>query len=269
MSSLATIVWVHAHPDDEAFFGAGAAAHYSALGHRTVLVTCTDGALGFDGAGRAGSEPGHDPRATRATRAGELQRAAAILGFSRVVTLGYADSGMAGWPENESPTAFVNADVDAVARQLAALFDEEGATVVVTYDENGFYGHPDHVTANVVTRRAILSAATVERLYYPVVPEGVLATFVDGAQRLGLSLPAWVSEASTLVPDDVVTTTLDARGYVSEKHAAIAAHASQIDNDDLVAMNRDLFEILFGTEYYQRAWARREVRGDETDLLGV
>ena len=103
----------------------------------------------------AGFGPAHDVEITRATRAGELQRAAVVAGFSRVVTLGYDDSGMKGWPQNDRPKAFMNADVGAVARTIAAILDEEYARVVVTYDENGFYGHPDHVMANVVTRAAI------------------------------------------------------------------------------------------------------------------
>jgi LmbE family N-acetylglucosaminyl deacetylase len=268
MSFLPTLVCVHAHPDDEAFFAAGAVAHYADLGHRVVLITCTNGQLGIDQAGRAGSDPAHDSLTTRSVRAGELQRAAALLGFSRAVSLGYDDSGMAGWTQNERPSAFMNADVDAVAETLASIFDEEQAVVVVTYDEKGFYGHPDHVMANVVTRRALDFAKGVERLYYPVVPRGVITTFVDGARDLGLSLPAWVLEAGTNVPDELVTTTLDARDYATQKQAAMATHASQVDNDDVVRMNEDLFTLLFGTEYYQRAWSRYAANGDHADLFG-
>jgi LmbE family N-acetylglucosaminyl deacetylase len=268
MSSPATLVCVHAHPDDEAFFGAGASAHYAALDHRVVLITCTSGQLGFDAQGRSGDMEGHDARQTKATRASELQRSAQTLGFARVVTLGYDDSGMMGWPQNKNPDAFMNANVDAVARTIASIFDEEDARVVVTYDENGFYGHPDHIHANVVTRRAIELSSSVERLYYSVVPEGIMSSLIEQAKDLGLSMPAWVLDASTHVADDVVATTLDARDYVRIKHDAMAAHATQIDNEDLVEMNDDLFSLLFSTEYYQRAWSRHDTGGDETDLMG-
>jgi LmbE family N-acetylglucosaminyl deacetylase len=268
MSSLATMVCVHAHPDDEAFFGAGATVHYAALGHRVVLITCTGGQLGFDAAGRSGDQEGHDERQTRATRASELQRSAEILGFERVVTLGYDDSGMMGWPQNKNPHAFMNADVDAVARTIACIFDEEGAAIVVTYDENGFYGHPDHIQANVVTRRAIELSKSVERLYYSVVPEGIMTSLVDQATAQGLSMPAWVLDASLHVKDDLVATTLDASEYIRTKHDAMAAHATQIDNEDLVEMNDELFSLLFSTEYYQRAWARHDTADDQTDLMG-
>jgi LmbE family N-acetylglucosaminyl deacetylase len=271
MSSLPTLVCVHAHPDDEAFFGAGAAAHYAALGHRVVLITCTNGQLGLDQDGRAGAYPLHDSVTTKSVRAGELQHAAALLGFSRVITLGYDDSGMKGWPENDNPGAFMNVDVDAVARTLAAVFDEEKAVVVVTYDENGFYGHPDHVMANVVTRRALDFSSSVKRLYYSVVPRGVITTFVEAANDLGLSLPEWVLDAATNVPNvpnELVASTLDVRKYARVKQEAMAAHASQVDNGDVVRMNEDLFTLLFGTEYYQRAWRRSATNGDLVDLFG-
>lgn len=268
MSSLPTLVCIHAHPDDEAFFGAGAVAHYAALGHRVVLITCTNGQLGLDQAGRAGADPLHDAARTKSVRAGELQRAATLLGFSRVVTLGHDDSGMKGWPENDNPDAFMNVDVDAAARTLATIFDEERAVVAVTYDENGFYGHPDHVMANVVTRRALDFSSSVARLYYSVVPRGVITTFVEGAKDLGLSLPDWILDAATNVPDELVAAILDVRKYARVKQEAMAAHASQVDNGDVVRMNEELFTLLFGTEYYQRAWSRRETSGDDVDLFG-
>ena len=263
-----TLVCVHAHPDDEAIFTAGVTSHYAELGYRVVLITCTNGQLGFDDQARPGSDPLHDADVTRATRSAELQRAAGIAGFSRIVTLGYDDSGMAGWPQNESPSAFVNADVDSVARTLATIMDEEGASVVLTYDENGFYGHPDHVKANVVTRAALELAASPKRLYYPVVPRGVLEDFVTDAKAKGLFLPAWIEEAKYTVSDDTVATTMDVRSFAKRKHLAIATHASQVDNADLVTMDEELFTLLFGIEYYQRAWSRDVTSGDETDLFG-
>jgi len=270
VTSPPSLVFVHAHPDDEALFGAGSARHYADRGARVTLVTCTRGQLGLDPAAREGDDPRHDDLDTASTRAGELVRAAELLGFSRVVTLGYRDSGMAGWPQNAHPEAFVNADLEATARTLGALFDEVDARVVVTYDESGFYGHPDHVMANVVTRRAVELSNTVERLYYPVVPREVLSDFVDGARGLGVFLPAWVVEAGTHVDADSVATTMQVRPYAGVKQRAMATHASQVDNGDLVGMPEELFALLFGTEYFQRAWSRARVApgADAHDLLG-
>lgn len=268
MKSSPTLVCVHAHPDDEAIFTAGISAHYGSLGFEVVLVTCTNGRLGFDPEGRPGLDRGHDDGLTASARAGELQRAARLAGFTRLVSLGYDDSGMTGWPQNAEPGAFVNADVEKVARTVAALIDEVDGSVVVTYDENGFYGHPDHVMANRVTRRAIELSSAAQRLYYPVVPRGVLARFISGAQEQGVFLPAWVLDAVPDTPDELVATTMDVSPYALAKQEAIAAHASQIDNADLVTMAPELFTLLFGTEYYQRAWSRHAPRGDEADLFG-
>jgi LmbE family N-acetylglucosaminyl deacetylase len=267
MTTPPTLVCVHAHPDDECLFTAGITAHYAARGSRVVLVTCTYGQLGIDGAGRPGSHPDHDALATRATRAAELQRAADLVGYSRVVLLGYDDSGLPGWAQNGRASAFMNADVEAVGRTLAALFDEVGATVVVTYDENGFYGHPDHIAANAVTRRAVELSASVQRLYYPVAPARVLERFIPLARERGVYMPVWVTRGVG-VADEVVTTTMDVAHHAGLKQRAIATHASQVDNADLVTMDEELFALLFGVEYYQRAWSRAPARGDEHDLFG-
>ncbi len=268
MTFTPTLVCVHAHPDDEALFTAGVTSLYADLGYDVILVTCTNGQLGIDDDARPGSHPEHDTLITRSVRAGELQLAATIAGFSRVITLGYDDSGMKGWPQNEAPNAFVGVDVDAVARTLAAIMDEVHATVVVTYDENGFYGHPDHIMANVVTRRALDFAASPARLYYPVVPKSVLVAFIEAAKAKNVFLPAWILDASHHVDDQLVAATMDVRSFAKRKHQAIATHASQIDNADLVTMDEELFALLFGTEYYQRAWSRDVTIGDEADLFG-
>ena len=263
-----TLVCVHAHPDDEAIFTAGVTSHYADLGYRVVLITCTNGQLGLDEHARPGSDPLHDVEWTRATRAGELQRAAIVAGFSRVISLGFDDSGMVGWPQNARPSAFVNADLDAVGATLAAIFDEVQASVILTYDEHGFYGHPDHVMANVVTRRAIELATSPRRLYYPIVPTSVLEEFVQGAKAMGVFLPAWVLSARDNVPDELVASTMDVRAFAKRKQLAIATHASQVDNADLVTMSDELFTMLFGIEYYQRAWSRDLTTNDKTDLFG-
>ena len=252
-----TLLCVHAHPDDESLFTGGTSALYAARGVRTVLVTCTRGQLGFDDQGREGSHRAHDAVVTAATRARELAEAATVLGFDRQVTLGFKDSGMAGWASNDDPDAFVNADLEASARALAALIDEEDAQVVLTYDEHGFYGHPDHVAAHRVTRRAVELSARARRLFYPVVPRGVLEQFIARARESGVYLPPWILEAVAETPDDAVAAVIDVTATAAIKHRAIAAHASQLDNADLVAMDEQSFALLFGREYYRLGWERR------------
>ena len=113
MTNRPTLLCVHAHPDDESLFTGGITSHYAQLGYRNVLVTCTNGQFGIDDHNRGGAEPGHNALVTRATRAMELQYAGALVGFERQVTLGFSDSGMNGWPQNDLEDAFVNSDVDA------------------------------------------------------------------------------------------------------------------------------------------------------------
>ena len=118
-----TLMAVHAHPDDEAISTPGVLAKYSLEGVRTVVVTCTDGALGF-GPGRSNpGEPGHDPVALAVLRRAELERSCAHLGVRHLEVLGYHDSGMAGWESNRHPDAFCNAPIGEVADRLASLIE--------------------------------------------------------------------------------------------------------------------------------------------------
>lgn len=268
MTDTKTLVCVHAHPDDESLFTAGITAHYAELGYTVVLVTCTSGLLGIDDNNLPGSAAGHNRAYVRATRAMELQDAAHLVGISRVVTLGYEDSGLPGWEQNSAPLAFMNCDVDAVGTTLAALFAEIGASVVVTYDENGFYGHPDHIMANRVTQNAVAKSPSVERLYYPVMPSDLMADFIVLANAQKVSLPKWVTDASVDIDRSLVSTVMDVSRFSGLKQQAIATHASQTDNADLVTMSADLFAMLFGTEFYQRAFSKTPTSADSADLFG-
>jgi LmbE family N-acetylglucosaminyl deacetylase len=183
-------------------------------------------------------------------------RAGELVGFDRQLTLGFKDSGMKGWLANEDSDAFMNADIELTARIVADVIDQENASVVVTYDENGFYGHPDHVMANTVTRRAVHLSRCAQRLFYPVVPRSVLGSFVTRAREQRIFLPAWVQNAVADIPDDSVATVMDVSRFAGLKQRAIATHASQSDNADLVSMDSELFALLFGTEYYQLGWRR-------------
>jgi LmbE family N-acetylglucosaminyl deacetylase len=268
MSERPTLVLVHAHPDDEALFTAGTARHYADLGHRVVLVTCTDGRLGLDVKVRAGNDPRHDPRAVAITRAGELAASVSTLGIARHVSLGYHDSGLPDWSQGDDPTSFVNADVGAVARTLTSILDEEGAAVVITYDENGYYGHPDHIMAHQVTMAAVQSAQSVQRLFYPVTPRVQLAEFIERAEAKGVSMPLWVLDAGTGTEASDVAVTIDAQDLAAVKRASIEAHASQVDNADLVTMDEELFILLFGLEHYRLGWSRTDTPVSLDDLFG-
>ncbi|HEX2118991.1 MAG TPA: PIG-L family deacetylase, partial [Acidimicrobiales bacterium] len=152
---MATLVTFHAHPDDESIATGGVMAKAADEGHRVVLVVATKGECGEVPEGFL--EPGE---ALWQRRVEETLAAAEILGVARVEFLGYEDSGMVGTPENDRPESFWQADVDEAAGRLAAILTEEKADILTVYDENGSYGHPDHVQVHRVGVRAAELAGT-------------------------------------------------------------------------------------------------------------
>ena len=144
-----TLVTFHAHPDDEVITTGGSMARAAADGHRVVLVLATGGELGEVAPGVL--DEGEELAARRAI---EVARAGEILGVARIAFLGYRDSGMAGEPTNTAPGAFAAAPVEEAAERLAAILREEDAEVLTIYDENGNYGHPDHIQVHRVGARA-------------------------------------------------------------------------------------------------------------------
>src|SRR5579863_2417111 len=152
---MATAVFFHAHPDDEAIATGGTMAKMASEGHRVVLVTATRGELGEipDGLLEGGQK-------LEDLRNNELGAASEILGVARREFLGYRDSGMAGDPSNDDAESFWNADVDEASARLAALLEEEGADILTIYDEHGGYGHPDHIQVHRVGALAAQKAAT-------------------------------------------------------------------------------------------------------------
>ena len=162
---MTTIVFLHAHPDDETTQTSGAMARASAAGDRVVVVYATNGDHGDAPEDLAEGET------VITRRRAEAEASARATGTQRVVWLGYADSGMTGWEQNGAEGALHGADVDEVAQRLAAILDEEDADVVVGYDWHGNYGHPDHVkvhhiahrAADLATRRPRLLESTMNR----------------------------------------------------------------------------------------------------------
>src|SRR6185437_12527289 len=150
-----TLVFFHAHPDDEAIATGGTMARAKSEGHRVVLVSATKGELGEFAPDAL--EPGE---LLVDRRVKELHAAADVLGADRVAFLGYVDSGMAGEPTNDAPGSFAGADVEAAAQRLARILREEAAGALTTYDDNGGYGHPDHIQVHRVGTRAAEIAGT-------------------------------------------------------------------------------------------------------------
>src|SRR5215469_10330441 len=244
-----SLLLVHAHPDDESIATGATMARYAAEGARVTLVTCTLGELGEI------IPPALQhllPDELGEHRIGELDRACEALGVSDHRFLGGAghwrDSGMMGLPDNEDPRCFWQADVDKAASMLAAIIREVAADVIVTYDSNGFYGHPDHIQAHRVASRAHQMTGEAAKFYAITLPRSVLAEAVK------LPSDSWferITDLSIGVPDDQVTTEIDATRYLDAKLAALRAHETQITVDGhLYALSNGLGMRARGTEYY-------------------
>lgn len=251
MTSTITTVYVHAHPDDESLFTGLRTVLEARAGSRQVLVTMTDGSLGIDPDGRTADDPRHDRAATARVRSHELHDAAALLGFDRVVELGFRDSGMAGWASAAEPGSFACQDRAIIAAQVAEILRAEGPCSVVTYDHTGFYGHPDHVATAEATRRAAGAVPGVRNLEAVVMTRSDVDQAVARATEVGELLPEWLGRRLvTLTPDDEVVRVLEAPELAGRKQAALAAHRSQIDNQVLVDLEPSLFASVFGHERY-------------------
>jgi LmbE family N-acetylglucosaminyl deacetylase len=243
-----TVVFVHAHPDDEAIFTGGTMVRLAASGVRVVLVVATGGELG---AVRPGYEAAFDGVGLAGVRLTECATAAALLGVDSVEHLGFHDSGMPGDPANTAEGAFAAADIDDAADRLARLLS--GAAAVVGYDEEGIYGHPDHVQVTRVVRAAAEIAgvatvygATVDREYLHFVESHVVAEAALG-EDLGLV------RSHIGVPTVEVAVTVDVRAALDRKRAAIAAHASQIPESATVLQLPDHhFADVYGWEWFVR-----------------
>ena len=248
---MSTIVFVHAHPDDEASSTAGSMARASDEGHRVVLVVATDGDQGVPPEGLA------DGRTVAEHRREEVAESARVLGVSRIAWLGHADSGMTGWPQNAAPEALMNADLDEAGRALAAILDEEDADVVTGYDWHGGYGHPDHVMVHRITRRAVELAARRPRLLEVTMNRDAMRAMFRAARAAGMDTADWdpdgpADDGNPIgTPEAEIHLRVDVLAYLERKRAALQAHASQTsDVGMMLALPQETFTAMFRDEYY-------------------
>jgi N-acetyl-1-D-myo-inositol-2-amino-2-deoxy-alpha-D-glucopyranoside deacetylase len=264
---MGTLMLVHAHPDDEAISTGGVMMKAKAHGHRVVLVTATRGEVGeiynMD-------EESSRPRLGE-IRTEELKAAGEILGVDRIESLGYRDSGMVDTADNKDPRSFHQARLDEAAVKVAVLMRDERPDVVVTYAEDGVYGHPDHIKAHYVTIAALdlleREGWSPEKLYYTAIPRSMMEAFMaqmpEEAQRAQNTNMRIVG-----TPDEMVTTRVDVHDYVEQKRKAFAAHVSQNDpNSWFTTMASQIYEMVFGTEYYQLVRGKPGSSLPEDDLF--
>jgi N-acetyl-1-D-myo-inositol-2-amino-2-deoxy-alpha-D-glucopyranoside deacetylase len=263
---VSTLLLVHAHPDDEAASTGGAMMKAHADGHRVVLVTATRGEVGEI---HNMDEESTRPRLAE-VRTKELESASRILGVNRGEFLGYRDSGMVGTADNDNPKSFQQAPLGEAAERLAAILREEKPEVVVTYAEDGIYGHPDHVKAHYVTNAALdlleKEGWRPRKLYYTAIPRSAMKAFIE--QMPEEARRDNVGSRIQGTPDELITTKVDVSDLVDRKRAAFAAHLSQNDPNSWFANMADqIYRLAFGTEYYQLARGKPGSELPESDLF--
>jgi N-acetyl-1-D-myo-inositol-2-amino-2-deoxy-alpha-D-glucopyranoside deacetylase len=280
------LLLVHAHPDDETIGTGATMAKYAAEGAQVTLVTCTLGEEGEILVPELEHLASAKEDGLGQHRIGELAQACAALGVTDHRFLGGAgrwrDSGMMGTPQNDRPDCFWQADLDEAIRALVAVVRETRPQVVITYDENGGYGHPDHIQAHRVAVAACEKAGdpsyapeagepwSPAKLYYGAFPKSVLQRGIDLLKESGSENFFGVDSADDLpfgTPDELVTTEVDAAAYLQRKLDAMRAHATQITVDGgFFALSNNLGQTALGVEYFRLARGPRP-EGRETDLF--
>jgi N-acetyl-1-D-myo-inositol-2-amino-2-deoxy-alpha-D-glucopyranoside deacetylase len=285
------LLLVHAHPDDETIGTGATMAKYSAEGVLVTLVTCTLGEEGEVLVPELAHLAADREDGLGQHRVGELAAACEALRVQDHRFLGgpgrWRDSGMMGTPSNERPDCFWQADLDEAVRELVAVVREVRPQVVVTYDDNGGYGHPDHIQAHRVTVAAFDAAGDpgyapelgepwqAAKLYWTAVPKSVLQAGIDHLRASGQTGFFGVESADDLPfgnPDDEVTTAVDASEHLQAKVAAMRAHRTQIAVDGpFFALADGVGLQAFGTEHYVLARGdlgpRDGAGGREADLF--
>jgi LmbE family N-acetylglucosaminyl deacetylase len=227
---------VHAHPDDEVFSTGGILAKSAQAGDRVVVVYCTNGEAGeMHDADLVPEEA--IPRLGE-IRIEEARKACALLGVTDVFFLGYRDSGMKDTEENAHPDAFANAELDEAVQRLTAVIRSTRPQVIIAYDEDGGYGHPDHIMAHRIAVEAFQRLQGEpdgpQKLYYSARSREGFRRYVEAIKEHGLTVP-WIDGDFNLdeygVPDEDITAHIDVGPFVGLKKRALAVHRTQIRPD--------------------------------------
>jgi N-acetyl-1-D-myo-inositol-2-amino-2-deoxy-alpha-D-glucopyranoside deacetylase len=263
------VMFVHAHPDDESIGTGATMAHYAATGAHVTLVTCTlgeEGEIHVPALAQLAADQADQLGGYRIT---ELAAACAAMGVTDHRFLGgaghYRDSGMMGTPANEHPRSFWGADLDAAARELVEIMREVRPQVLVTYDPNGLYGHPDHIQAHRVAMRAAELAEPAgcapAKIYWGAVPRSLLAAGMQAFAESAENPFAGVEHPDDLpfgTREEEIDARIDARAQAVAKDAALRAHATQIPpNSWLYTLAGNFGSDYMGMEYYTLAAGER------------
>ena len=276
-----TFLAVHAHPDDEASSTGGLYRLLANQGVRTVLVTCTNGECGDALDGSKPNADHHDGDEVAKVRAKELDQAVAVLGINRLIRLNYRDSGMMGWPQNDDAECFWQVPVEVGAARLADILEEERPQVIVTYNEIGFYGHPDHIQAHRITLAALKLIDYEPTLYFNAIPNSIMARFRERFEQAdrerkeenaakGIVEPEESSEQEEIdigTPDELIGASIDVSDVTDAKYDALAAHQSQMADAFWLKMDRQEFKMVMGREWFVRVTNPKKLDGVVEDIF--
>ena len=288
------LLLVHAHPDDETINNGATMAAYVAAGAGVTLVTCTRGEEGEVLVPALEHLAAARENTLGQYRETELAAAMAELGVIDYQFLGaperkYRDSGMMGTPPNENPDCFWKSELDESAGRLVNIIRDRKPQVLITYDDFGGYGHPDHIKAHQIAMRAAELAADptysggavweISKIYWSAIPRSALHgsltssnIFIKILIRLFNYVPSEWLALPFVKADGVVTTKFDGEKYLKQKIAALNAHKTQlIIHGNLFKFSKRLATKVTGTEYYIRvkgdAAAPYDKNGRELDLF--
>lgn len=277
------LLLVHAHPDDETINNGATMAHYVRRGVDVTLVTCTRGEEGEILVPELEHLASNREDKLGEHRETELANAMRVLGISDHRFLGapskkWRDSGMMGTPPNSRPDVFWNAEVDLAAHYLAEIIHEIRPSVMITYDENGGYGHPDHIQAHRVAMRAADLAKetgwTIPKIYWNTIPRSVIEEGIEAMKGTGTQFFG-VEKADDFpfaAPDELVTSVIEAEDCADLKMEAMRAHPTQISVDGpFFALSDNLGFKVWGREFYRLVRGEKsgpfDSNGRETDLF--
>jgi len=249
------ILLVHAHPDDETINNGATMALYAARGAHVTLVTCTRGEEGEVLVPDLSHLASTHSDSLGAHREVELANAMRALGIADHRFLGsFRDSGMMGSETNNRTDVFWQADLDSAAKLLVAIIEEAQPHILITYDEIGGYGHPDHIKAHLVAMRASeLSQWQIQKIYWNTIPKSVIAAGMEAMKEVGSDFFGTddINEIPFAKDDSFVTTLIDANEFVDAKMEAMKAHSTQIALDGpFFALSNNLGLQIWGHEYY-------------------
>jgi len=274
------VLLVHAHPDDETINNGATMALYAALGAQVTLITCTRGEEGEILTPELTHLSSSETDGLGDHRETELANAMKALGVNDFRFLGqgevkYRDSGMMGTEPNNRPDVFWQADLEEASDYLVKIIEEVKPHILITYDEIGGYGHPDHIKAHLVAMRASeKSVWQIQKIYWNTMPKSVLAESMAKMKEMGSDFfgAESVDDLPFAKDDEFVTSLIDGNAYVEAKMAAMKAHHTQIALDGpFFALSNNLGLQVWGHEYYTLVKGEKSApfdsSGRESDLF--